>query len=429
MISTISILLMILSVVFYPVIKIKKVSFQTFWIAPLLGSILLVLMSYIDIGTIIESLTSFSSINPIQILILFISMVFVSIVLDEVGFFKYLATIAVKKSKNSQLILFLFLYITVSLLTIFTSNDIIIITFTPFIVFFCKNAKISPLPYLIGEFVGANTWSMLLIIGNPTNIYLATSFQIGFMEYIKYMTIPTILASLASLGIMLLIFRHDFKTQISIEIEDSKILSMPVFYVSLASLILCIILLSISSWIGLPMWIISLSFALFLFIFLLINSAINKSWMVFHNSIVRLPLNLIPLLISMFIIVLTLHKYEITKYMFDFLNHNELVFSYGFSSFLVANLVNNIPMSMLYVDILKYFEQLPNTPIFATIIGSNVSAFFTPIGALAGIMWMGILKRNNISFSFIKFSIYGIIISIPTLVFALAGLYIDLLIF
>lgn len=58
----------------------------------------------------------------------------------------------------------------VAILTIFTSNDIVILTFTPFICYFSKNAKINPIPYLVAEFA-ATTYSMMLIIGNPTNIY------------------------------------------------------------------------------------------------------------------------------------------------------------------------------------------------------------------------------------------------------------------
>ena len=71
----------------------------------------------------------------------------------------------------------------VAILTIFTSNDIVILTFTPFICYFSKNAKINPIPYLVAEFAAANTYSMMLIIGNPTNIYLATSASIDFISY------------------------------------------------------------------------------------------------------------------------------------------------------------------------------------------------------------------------------------------------------
>lgn len=90
-----------------------------------------------------------------------------------------------KKAGASQKKLFFLLYIVTSVLTVFTSNDVIILTFTPFICYFAKNCEIDPVPYIVTEFVAANTWSMLFIIGNPTNIYLATTYGVGFAEYLK----------------------------------------------------------------------------------------------------------------------------------------------------------------------------------------------------------------------------------------------------
>lgn len=136
-ISILSIIGMICLVLFFPVIKIKKIQIQTFWFAPLIGSILLLSFGLVDSNLVFSSLIAPTSVNPLEILAIFISMVFISVVLDEVGFFKYLASVAVKKAKNSQLSMFILLYFVASILTIFTSNDIIIITFTPFIIFFC----------------------------------------------------------------------------------------------------------------------------------------------------------------------------------------------------------------------------------------------------------------------------------------------------
>ena len=118
-------------------------------------------------------------------------MTFISIFLDEVGFFKLIAIKVLSKVNNNQLILFINIYFLVAILTIFTSNDIIILTFTPFICYFCKTAKINPLPYLVGIFISSNTYSMMFIIGNPTNIYLATSQGIDFISYFKIMVFPT----------------------------------------------------------------------------------------------------------------------------------------------------------------------------------------------------------------------------------------------
>jgi arsenical pump membrane protein len=60
--------------------------------------------------------------------------------------------------------------------------------------------------------------------------------------------------------------------------------------------------------------------------------------------------------------------------------------------------------------------------IYSIIIGSNVGAFLTPIGALAGIMFTDLISRQNIKFSFITFIKYGVLISIPTLIVSLLTL-------
>ncbi|MBO4283669.1 MAG: arsenical efflux pump membrane protein ArsB, partial [Clostridia bacterium] len=64
--------------------------------------------------------------------------------------------------------------------------------------------------------------------------------------------------------------------------------------------------------------------------------------------------------------------------------------------------------------------------IYSTVIGSNLGAFLTPLGALAGIMWASMLNRAGVSFSFKKYTLYGVILVIPSLAAALFGLYLRL---
>ena len=54
--------------------------------------------------------------------------------------------------------------------------------------------------------------------------------------------------------------------------------------------------------------------------------------------------------------------------------------------------------------------------IYSTIIGSNIGAIITPVGALAGIMWMKLLKDNNVKYSFLDFAKNGVIMIIILLI-------------
>jgi arsenical pump membrane protein len=72
-------------------------------------------------------------------------------------------------------------------------------------------------------------------------------------------------------------------------------------------------------------------------------------------------------------------------------------------------------MSVQYANI----HNLTIGAIYASIIGSNIGAFLTPIGALAGIMFTNLLSKYEIKYSFIDFVKYGVIISIPTITISL----------
>jgi len=418
---------LVLTVLTNPSINIGKYHIRIFyWTAPVLGSIALLLFRLLPLSVMWEGLTSSGSINPLKILTLFISMTTLSIYLDEVGFFSYIAGISLKFAKISQLRLFCVLFLLVSVLTVFTSNDIIILTFTPFICYFSKKAEIDTMPYLFGEFVAANTWSMMLIIGNPTNIYLATANGIGFGAYTAHMLLPTLFAGITAFLLLLMIFRKPLSQPISIKEEKPAIRDKGLVIIGLLHLVLCTILLILSSYIGLEMWYITLGFAVSLFLCVTIYKKKKgvKERVLLH-TIMRAPWELIPFVLSMFLLVLTLDRYQVTTIISDFFGTDHLVWKYGIASFLAANVMNNIPMSVAFSSIVSHLPEADRLPAaYASIIGSNIGAYFTPLGALAGIMWSGILNKMGIPFSFRKYISYGIRISIPVLIAALVGLLI-----
>ena len=414
------------STIFFPNIKIGKIKIGTYWVISLISAIILLATSLAPINEVYNRLIDSKGINPLQILALFFSMTIISIYLDEIGLFKYLAIKASQKAKNSQLSLFIIFYLLTSLLTVFTSNDIVILTLTPFICFFAKNAKINPLPYLIGEFVAANTWSMMFIIGNPTNIYLASSLNINFIDYFKVMILPTIFSGLVEFIIIYLLFNKSLKTKIEVINEEYKIESKLDLAFGLSILFICITFLVISNYINLEMTYIAVGSAtLLILIALILRLSTHKNWNYLSNSFIRLPYQLIPFFLSMFVVVVSLNYQGISGEIAKALNNEQVIWTYGYSSLLASNLINNIPMSILFSNLPTSLPiSLQLKAIYASVIGSNIGAFLTPIGALAGIMFSSLVNKYEVKFSFVDFIKYGVVIAIPTITAALAGLYI-----
>ena len=420
-ISAITFILITLSILFFPVIKIGKIKLGTYWIIALLGAVILLIFSFAPIQEVGKELISNTSVNPLKIIVLFFSMTILSIYLDEVGLFKYLASVAAKKAKNNQYALFIILYFLTATLTIFTSNDIVILTFTPFICFFCKNSKINPIPYLIAEFAAANTWSLMFIIGNPTNIYLATSAGITFFEYFKMMAIPTLCSGIIEFLLLFLLFNKRLRKPLEINEEDVHIENKAALILGLSLLGICLVFLVISSYIGIEMWIISLACALALLLGTTIMSIITKkNWNYLTESLKKLPYQLIPFFLSMFVIVVALNYQGISEKIQEVLGSTNTIWTYGLSSFFVSNLINNIPMSILYSNICNN-----QAAIYASIIGSNIGAFLMPTGALAGIMFTNLVNEHETKFTFMDFVKYGAVISIPLIATALLMLNLE----
>lgn len=417
---------MILMNIFIPTIKIKQKSFTTFWIAPLVGAILILAFGLLDFGYFVDGLFSDRAINPIKILALFFAMTFMSIVLDEVGFFEKIAVWAAKKARGSQFKLFVILYLVTSLLTIFTSNDIIIITFTPFIIFFARRTKIDPIPYLIAEFVAANSWSLALLISNPTNIYLGSFYGVDFLEFMQVMWLPTILVGVTSFSIMIMMFKKKLSAPLDYSDSDMKIKDKFTFVFSLVILAISIVLMAVSSFANFDMWLIPVILSCLLILILLVYACFHKTiFKTIGNSFRRLPYDLVPFVIAMFAIVLAFDASGIVEKISGFLNNDFPLITYGIASFVGANLINNIPMSVLFADVASYISDpvVQLKAIYVTVAASNIGAFFTPFGALAGVMWTSILKEHNVKFSFLDFIKYSIPIAIPTMLAAILGLY------
>ena len=414
---------MILLSLYHPVVHLGRMSISAFWLPPFFGALLLLLSGAVPFPALLSALTASDGMNPLKILCLFLSMTALSVILDELGLFSYLASRILRFAGERQMRLFAALYLLVSVLTVFTSNDIIILTFTPFIIYFSKNAGIDPIPYLFAEFTAANTWSMFLLIGNPTNLYLSATLGIGFAEYLHQMALPTVAAGTISFGMLWLLFRRKLKTPIHTDAPKSPVQLAPLLVFGTVLLALTTVALAVSSYLPFAeMWQIALCGALLLLSSLLVVTVKKRKTVLFVRSMFRIPWMLVPFLLSMFTLVFALSQGSaLTAIGARFGRFPEAF--YGFFSVIAANFLNNIPMSVLFGSILN---AVPTGEVacYATVIGSNLGALFTPIGALAGIMWSGMLEKYGIRLGFLRFCKYGFCAATPALFGALLALLI-----
>ncbi len=139
--------------------------------------------------------------------ILILAFAYLSISLDEDGVFSWCALRMMRLGAGDGTRLLVAVFLSVSAVTFFTSNDIVILSMTPILIHVGRNAEIRNLtPFLMALFVAANTASMGLYVGNPTNIVIGGAAGLGFLEYARRMVIPTVVATTTALAVVYLVF-------------------------------------------------------------------------------------------------------------------------------------------------------------------------------------------------------------------------------
>ena len=86
-----------------PSVRVKGHNVNIFWVVPFLGAAVLMLCGTISPREVFAGLTAQSSINPLKILVLFLSMTLISIFLDCAGFFRHLAIAVLQRQNANQL--------------------------------------------------------------------------------------------------------------------------------------------------------------------------------------------------------------------------------------------------------------------------------------------------------------------------------------
>lgn len=430
---------------------------------PLIAFAGLLCLGVIDSKIIFSGILGNSQLRPWEIIVIFFSVAYVSVSLDVTGVLDYLAYRIVLKSKGSGIKLFIFFYLFSCFLTVFTSNDIVILTLTPIIFYLGKHTRLNITPLLFAEFFGANTLSMLLYIGNPTNIIIGNAMGLGFAEFSRIMWFPTLAAAVSQLVLLFLYFRTSI-TRVFLPVNGST------YYVrnwidagiSSAGLVLMLLVLTASQWLQIPIWKVTLLFAaLFMaedLVFTLYYTVKynsldpaelqkvpqemhqihgmpverNEFWMSFR----MVPWKILPFVTVFFILVAGLNEYGAVERLARILAQSSTTLpgclaTNGIFGMILANLINNQPMTILYSSILiNDVFQTSSTNLqgaaYAVIIASNLGANLTLIGALAGLMWKNILKSKGLNIGYADFLKAGLLITPIVFASALLALYLVL---
>ncbi|CBQ70540.1 conserved hypothetical protein [Sporisorium reilianum SRZ2] len=182
--------------------------------APVIGVLVLLATTTIGGEQVRQGIVGEDGIEPYDVLALFISLAYIAISLDATGLLRFLAfLICLKAGRQGReakgKTLFLLLYFFFWSAGVLVGNDPVILSGTAFLVYFTRVAGISPPDaWIWAEFVAANVSSAVLVSSNPTNLVIATGFDVNFITYTAYMVLPAFGSAVGGLVAMLVFFRN-----------------------------------------------------------------------------------------------------------------------------------------------------------------------------------------------------------------------------
>jgi len=193
----------------YIVVRMS-ISFST---APLIADLFLLAILAIGRQEVYDGTVGANNIDPIDIMVFFITLAYIAISIDASGLIRYLAFKVLQKGGKSGNRLFFYLYTFFFGLGTFIGNDPIILSGTAFLAYMTRvSSNIEhPRAWIHTQFAIANIASAILVSSNPTNLVLAGAFQIKFIVYTANMIVPVVVTAIVLFPFLLYIVFADPK--------------------------------------------------------------------------------------------------------------------------------------------------------------------------------------------------------------------------
>ncbi|MNZ85636.1 Arsenical pump membrane protein [compost metagenome] len=275
----------------------------------------------------------------------------------------------------------------------------------------------------------ADTASAPLMMSNLTNILTADFFNIEFGEYASRMLLPGLISIGATIAVTVVFFRKSIRQEESRQLAPghfpepaSAIGNDRLFRLSWLNIVLMMIGYLGSERIGIPVAAVAIGCAALQWLASLLAGIAS-----FRQTVVKAPWLIIVFALSMNLVVYSLHVHGAAAW-FPFVigpivENNELIgiIGSGFIFSLLAAAINNLPavlISSLAIVQVNGPEYLP----YASVLGTSIGAKLTPIGSLATLLWIQLVRQGGISISWREYTRYGLLLTFPILILALLGL-------
>ncbi|KAB2337122.1 arsenic transporter [Cytobacillus depressus] len=404
-----------------------------------IGAIVILLMGSVSKENILDIIDKIGGAS-----ITIMATIVMAVILESFGFFHWAAARLANLSKGSGYRLYWYIQLLCFLMTLLFNNDGSILITTPLLIILLKNLQLKPqqmIPYLLSGALIATASSAPIGVSNIVNLIALKIIDMTLYMHTAMMFVPATTGLLFMAWIMYLVVRkklpkelpvindkidevffsrhfHPLKKSLSVETKKkrTKLMLKVLLFVFIMR---C--LLFVASYFAIPIELVAVlgSFSLLL-------------WRWYHlgtspaDILKKTPWHILIFAFSMYVIIYGLNNVGLTALLvqtFEPIVNKGLFqasFMMGGLVSILSNFFNNHPALMIGTIALTEMGLDPitlKTIYLANIIGSDIGSLLLPIGTLASLMWMHILRKHKIKIKwkdYLKITI--IVIPLTTIV-------------
>ena len=351
-----------------------------------------------------------------------LSTIMMTIVLESIGLFRWIAINIVNRSRGSGIRLYIYTNLLCFLMTMLFNNDGSILITTPIIIHIITMLKLSPRqfsPYLISGAIIATAASAPIAVSNISNLIALEIVGLSLNSYVYMMFVPSMIGILTIYYLMYRYHKKNIPRKIfspysKTEAGHSRLMeSQPIDMskenqnIDWKSIKISIVIVVATracffafapfgiptEWIGL----VGASVLIILRWFKMGTTPVD--------IVKKTPWHILLFAFNMYVLVYGLRNIGLNDFIVHLLRETivqgtlNATFVMGFVSTLLSNLFNNLPAVMiatLSITDMNLDPMLLKITYLANVIGADIGALLTPIGTLATLIWMYELKKHSI---------------------------------